>query len=279
MSQGERCFSVETIPAWDGHKQHTETYHQGIKVKISSLTRPISTGAILIVLWSLLVFSATLAKAAVEAEGLYTHGVPTRDGIGKFYFGREISQVMGHRGAAWLERQSRVRDEAPNEAVQAMQLASDTVVADIGAGTGYFTFRLAAQVPEGRVYAVDIQPEMLDIIRKRMQRGPVENVIPVKGQKDNPMLPAGEIDAVLLVDAYHEFAYPYEMMRAIVRALRPGGKVYLIEYRGEDPRIPIKPLHKMTQQQAIREMQAVGLAWVETKDFLPTQHFMVFEKK
>ena len=230
-------------------------------------------------LWSLLVLSATLAKAAVEAEGLYTHGVPTRDGIGKFYFGREISQVMGHRGAAWLERQSRVRDEAPNEAVQAMQLASDTVVADIGAGTGYFTFRLAAQVPEGRVYAVDIQPEMLDIIRKRMQRGPVENVIPVKGQKDNPMLPAGEIDAVLLVDAYHEFAYPYEMMRAIVRALRPGGKVYLIEYRGEDPRIPIKPLHKMTQQQAIREMQAVGLAWVETKDFLPIQHFMVFEKK
>ena len=248
-------------------------------MKISFLTRPIPISTILIVLWSLLVLSATLAKAAVEAEGLYTHGVPTRDGIGKFYFGREISQVMGHRGAAWLERQSRVRDEAPNEAVQAMQLASDTVVADIGAGTGYFTFRLAALVPEGRVYAVDIQPEMLDIIRKRMQRGPVENVIPVKGQKDNPMLPAGEIDAVLLVDAYHEFAYPYEMMRAIVRALRPGGKVYLIEYRGEDPRIPIKPLHKMTQQQAIREMQAVGLAWVETKDFLPTQHFMVFEKK
>jgi ubiquinone/menaquinone biosynthesis C-methylase UbiE len=159
-----------------------------------------------------------------------------------------------------------------------MQLSPDAVVADIGAGTGYFTFRIAALVPAGQVYAVDIQSEMLDIIRKRMQRRSVKNVIPVQGEPDDPMLPESTIDAALLVDAYHEFAYPYEMMRAIARSLRPGGRVFLIEYRGEDPQIPVKPLHKMTLQQAIREMQAVGLVWIETGDFLPTQHFMVFEK-
>lgn len=249
------------------------------RVQISAQKIPALSSIIVFALLTLLIASASLAQAATEAERLYTHGTPSRDGIGKFYYGREISQVMGHRGASWLERQSRVRDEAPNAAVRAMQLASDAVVADIGAGTGYFTFRLAAQVSDGRVYAVDIQDEMLDIIRKRMQRRSVTNVVPVKGESDKPMLPPGTIDAVLLVDAYHEFAYPYEMMRGIVRALRASGKVYLIEYRGEDPSIPIKPLHKMTQQQAIREMQAVGLSWVETRDVLPTQHFMVFEKK
>ena len=249
------------------------------RLPVIARTVPAPLSIIVYALWALLITSASLARSATEAEGLYTHGTPSRDGIGKFYYGREISQVMGHRSAAWLERQSRLRDEAPDAAVRAMQLTSDAVVADIGAGTGYFTFRLAAQVPDGRVYAVDIQDEMLDIIRKRMQRRTVINVLPVKGESDKPMLPPGAIDAVLLVDAYHEFAYPYEMMRGIVRALRPGGKMYLIEYRGEDPRIPIKPLHKMTQQQAIREMQAVGLSWVETRDILPTQHFMVFEKK
>ena len=234
---------------------------------------------ITIALFVLVVVNADFVQAAESAGERYTYGTPSRDGIGKFYLGREISQVMGHRGAAWLERQSRVIDEAPNAAVQAMQLVPDAVVADIGAGTGYFSFRLAAQVPQGRVYAVDVQPEMLDIIRKRIERRSVDNVAAVTGKVDDPMLPAEAIDAVLLVDAYHEFAYPYEMMRGIVRALRPGGRVFLIEYRGEDASIPIKRLHKMTQQQAIREMQAVGLEWVETRDFLPTQHFMVFEKR
>ena len=260
-------------------QQNTGFSDQNVRVPISIRTIPAPLSIIVFALWGLLIANASLAQASTEKEGLYTHGAPSRDGIGKFYHGREISQVMGHRGAAWLERQSRVRDEAPDKAVQAMQLANDAVVADIGAGTGYFSFRLAAQVSEGQVYAVDIQPEMLDIIRKRMQRRSVDNVIPLKGESDNPMLPPDAIDAVLLVDAYHEFTHPYEMMRGIVRALRAGGKVYLIEYRGEDPRIPIKPLHKMTQQQAIREMQAVGLSWIETRDVLPTQHFMVFEKK
>ena len=215
----------------------------------------------------MLVANTGLAEALVPADVDYSYAAATPDGTGKYYFGREIAQVMGHRGAGWLERKSRIEEEAPDQAVRAMHLSPDAVVADIGAGTGYFTFRMAALVPAGRVYAVDIQPEMLAIIRKRMQRRSVENVIPVKGEVDDPRLPERAVDAVLLVDAYHEFAYPYEMMSGIVRSLRPGGKVFLIEYRGEDSRIPIKPLHKMTQQQAIEEMQAVGLVWVETRRF------------
>lgn len=222
---------------------------------------------------------AVLADATASAESVYTTKTPSRDGIGKVYLGREISHVMGHRGAAWLERQSRVREELPDLAVQAMELSPDSVVADIGAGTGYFTFRMATFVPEGRVYAVDIQTEMLAIIRERMVQRSVDNIVPVKGRVDDPMLPSNSIDAALFVDAYHEFSHPHEMMQGIVRALRPGGRVYLIEYRGEDPAIPIKRLHKMTQQQAITEMKAVGLKWVETRDFLPTQHYMIFEKR
>jgi ubiquinone/menaquinone biosynthesis C-methylase UbiE len=218
------------------------------------------------------------AEVLVPANNHYSYAKASRGGTGKYYLGREIAQFMDHRGAGWLERKSRIDEEHPDLAVQAMQLPADAVVADIGAGSGYFTFRIAALVPAGRVYAVDIQPEMLDIIRTRMQRNSVKNIFPVEGKADDPMLPEGAVDAVLLVDAYHEFDHPYEMMRGIVRSLRPGGRVFLIEYRGEDLLLPISPLHKMTRQQATREMQAVGLDRVETRQFLPTQHYMVFEK-
>ena len=226
----------------------------------------------------LIVPADSVGQSSDSSENIYSFTAPSRDGIGKHYFGREISQVMGHRGAIWLERRSRVAEEHPDDVVKAMALAPDAKVADIGAGTGYFSLRIARQVPEGRVYAVDIQPEMLAILRERIERRGIGNILPVRGKTDDPMLPAETIDAVLVVDAYHEFAYPFEMMRGIVRSLRPGGRVFLVEYRGEDPRIPIKPLHKMTQRQAIKELEAAGLRWLETKDFLPTQHFMVFEK-
>ncbi|QVL48305.1 MAG: class I SAM-dependent methyltransferase [Thiocapsa sp.] len=218
------------------------------------------------------------AQSEPAADSLYTFHTPSRDGIGKTYFGREISQVMGHQGAAWLERRTRVVEERPDRVVEGMGLAPDARVADIGAGTGYFTFRIAEAVPTGRVYAVDVQPEMLEVLHKRIERRTITNVVPVLGAEDDPKLPPESLDAVLLVDAYHEFAHPYEMMQGIRRALRPGGRVFLIEYRGEDPRVPIKPLHKMTQAQAITELEAVGLRWVESLDILPTQHFMVFEK-
>jgi ubiquinone/menaquinone biosynthesis C-methylase UbiE len=226
----------------------------------------------------LILSTGSVGQPSATPEDIYTSTKPSRDGIGKLYFGREISQVMGHRGAAWLERRSRVAQELPDDVVKAMALAPDAKVADIGAGTGYFSLRIAPVVPDGRVYAVDIQPEMLAILRERTERRGITNVLPVRGKPDDPMLPAGTIDAVLMVDAYHEFAFPFEMMRGIVRSLRSGGRVYLVEYRGEDPSVPIKPLHKLTQRQAIKELKVVGLQWKETRDFLPTQHFMVFEK-
>jgi ubiquinone/menaquinone biosynthesis C-methylase UbiE len=223
--------------------------------------------------------AAPLAPAAkVAGEDVYVQREPSRDGTGKYYMGREIARVMGHRGADWLERSSREGEEAPDVLVRELELSPADVVADIGAGTGYFTFRLSPLVPDGTVFAVDIQEEMLDIIEEKMARAGVDNVFPVLGEIDDPRLPDGGVDLVLLVDSYHEFSHPMEMMRGIYRALRPGGRVVLIEYRLEDPDVPIKRLHKMSQEQAKAEMAAAGLQWVETRDILPRQHFMVFQK-
>jgi len=223
--------------------------------------------------------AAFAPRAAAEPDtSHYTTGPASRDGTGKFYMGREISKVMGHRGAAWLERPERAEVEEPDRVVDSLGLAPDDVVADIGAGTGYFTFRIAEQVPEGGVYAVDIQPEMLDILMERAWEQGFENVEPVRGDVDDPNLPAESVDLALIVDAYHEFSHPREMMEGLLGALRPGGRVVLLEYRAEDPSIPIKPLHKMTEAQVRRELEAAGLRHVETKDFLPRQHFLVFEK-
>ena len=213
-----------------------------------------------------------------EADGPYTTGRPSRDGIGKFYLGREISFVMGHRAAGWLERPDREREERTDLLIDALPLAPDDVVADIGAGTGYFSFRIAERVPAGRVLAVDIQPEMLDIVDARRARGDGDNVETVLGTVTDPMLPAGGVDLILLVDAYHEFSHPAEMGRAMVAALAPGGRLVLIEYRAEDPTVMIKPLHKMSESQARKEMAAIGLEWERTESFLPQQHFMVFRR-
>lgn len=192
--------------------------------------------------------------------------------------GREIARVMGHRGADWLERPTRVSTEFPDRVVQALGLTASDDVADIGAGTGYFTFRLSPLVPYGTVFAVDIQPEMLALIRERMEAAKATNVVPILGSAADPNLPDASVDVALLVDSYHEFSHPREMMSAIAAALRPGGRVVLVEYRGEDSTLPIQPLHRMTEAQAVREMEAIGLRWRATKDFLPQQHFMIFEK-
>lgn len=221
-----------------------------------------------------------LAPAPQDGEewpDYYKKKRPARDGIGKVYMGREISFVMGHLGMGWLERPEREREERPDLVIKNMELEPDSVVADIGAGSGYFAFRIAPKVPQGQVLAVDIQEEMLAEIRRRKTAG-TAHVKPIKGAIDNPNLPEASVDAVLMVDVYHEFSHPREMMEGIVKALKPGGRVYLIEYRGEDPSIPIFPLHKMTQRQARKEMKVVGLNWIRTERFLPTQHFMVFEK-
>lgn len=220
----------------------------------------------------------TTVAVAAEHPGYTFDADASRDGTGKFYMGREISQVMGHQGAGWLERPQRQSEERPDLVVMNMGLQPGDVVADIGAGTGYFSFPIAQLIGNGRVLAVDIQQEMLDLMKTRQAQTGVNNVEPVLGQIDDPNLPANTVDKALIVDAYHEFSHPYEMALGIFKALKPGGKLFLLEYRGEDDSVPIKPLHKMTQEQVIKEMRAVGFEWEETLDSLPWQHMFVFIK-
>ena len=202
------------------------------------------------------------------------------NGIGKFYMGREIAKVMGHLGAGWLERPEREREEQPSKLMQALQLKPGDVVADIGAGSGYFTFRLAEKVgPKGKVLAVDIQREMLDIIRRRMKTLRVTQVEPILGTEKDPKLPAESVDLILLVDVYHEFSQPFEMTENMVKALKPGGRLAFVEYRLEDPRVPILLVHKMSEKQVLKEMEAHPLKHVKTIGTLPRQHILIFEKK
>ena len=218
------------------------------------------------------------AAAAATTQPVYQSVAPSSDGIGKVYMGREIAQVMGHEGADWLERPEREKEERPAMLVDAMELRPTDVVADIGAGTGYFSFRIAPKVPQGKVLAVDIQQEMLDLLNAKAKQAGVKNVETVLGAESDPKLPAGSVDVVLMVDAYHEFSQPREMMEAIVRSLKPGGRVVQVEYRGEDPAVAIKPHHKMTVAQAIKEQAAVGLKHVATREDLPQQHILIFQK-
>jgi FkbM family methyltransferase len=218
-------------------------------------------------------------QAAAQAKSAYVlRSRPSLDGTGKVYLGREIAQIMGHLGAGWLERPSREAEEQPAKLLAALNLQPTDVVADIGAGTGYFSFRMARLLPQGRVLAVDVQPEMIDILEFLGKEYDVPNVQPILGNVKDPHLDPNSIDLALMVDAYHEFEYPQEMMQAIARALKPTGRIVLVEYRGENPLVRIKPLHKMTQRQVRKEMDAVGLHWVKTDETLPQQHIFIFGK-
>ncbi len=202
------------------------------------------------------------------------------DGIGKFYLGREIARVMGHQGADWLERPERDAEEKPDLLMEALRLKAGSVVADIGAGTGYFSWRLARAVGEtGLVYGVDIQQEMLDLLSKKMAERKVTNVKPVLGSIADARLPTNSIDLVLMVDVYHEFSHPFEMMQSISRSLKPGGRVVFVEYRMENPDVPIKQVHKMSEAQVRTEAELHALEWVETIKVLPRQHIIVFRRK
>lgn len=214
----------------------------------------------------------------VAADSPYSQQQPTADGIGKVYMGREIARVMGHEGAAWLERPSRRRDEAPDRLIQALELTPTDRVADIGAGTGYFSLPIARHVPQGQVFAVDIQPEMLEVIEYLCIENKISNIMPILGGQQQPNLAPDSIDLALMVDTYHEFDYPREMMRGIINALRPGGRIVLAEYRAENPLVRIKPLHKMSQAQVRRELEELGLIWRQTDNQLPQQHLIFFEK-
>ena len=226
----------------------------------------------------LMLLSSPACFSADPPSGVYRWGKPDRDGIGKYYMGRQISHVMGHLGASWLEREGREREERTDLVITNLSLEDNSVVADIGAGTGYFSFPVARRVPGGRVLAVDIQEEMLSIIEMRKKQAGIGNIETVLGSTTDPNLTEETVDLALIVDAYHELSHPFEMSKAIFSALKPGGRLVLIEYRGEDASVPIKPLHKMTQQQVRKELQAVGFRWEGTRDFLPQQHFMTFTK-
>jgi SAM-dependent methyltransferase len=212
------------------------------------------------------------------AMPLYREGRGSPDGIGKFYQGREIAAVMGFEGAPWLERPSRASEERPDLLVKELYLRPGMTVADIGAGSGYLSRRVAPIVGPGRVFAVDVQPQMVAMLRELSRRPEFKNLVPIQGDTDDVKLPLASIDLAVLVDVYHELAYPYEVMRSLIRALKPGGRIVLVEYRGEDPAVPIKPLHKMSEAQIVREMSALPLTWERTSERLPMQRIVVFRK-
>jgi ubiquinone/menaquinone biosynthesis C-methylase UbiE len=223
-----------------------------------------------------------MADDARPAEARYeTRARASRDGIGKIYFGREIAQVMGHQGAAWLERPEREQEERTDLLVTALALKPGEIVADIGAGSGYFSWRMAQKVGErGKVYAVEIQQEMIDILQVNMKKRGVGAIVqPVLGTVQDPKLPADSVDTIILVDVYHEFDFPFEMTRAMIQALKPGGRLVLVEYRGEDPAVPIKPLHKMTVAQVRKEMTMHPVAFEQTIATLPRQPIIVFRRR
>jgi ubiquinone/menaquinone biosynthesis C-methylase UbiE len=218
------------------------------------------------------------APPTIEAPpaGAYGECAATPDGIGRTYFGREIAAFMTHQGISWLERNSREAEEHTSALLDALELRPGMCVADIGAGSGRLTVPMARRVAPGIAYGTDIQPEMLAFLEARARKEGLANIRGILGDLDDVMLPAGAVDLVLLVDAYHEFDHPWEMMRSIVRALKPTGRVALVEFRAEDDSVPIKALHKMTERQARRELEAAGLHWIRTDARLPWQHLMWF---
>ena len=209
----------------------------------------------------------------------YTYKRGDYNGIGKWYMGREIAYVMGFQGINWLERSEREIEEDVSTLIKNMEIKTDDTIADIGAGSGYHVFRMAPLAENGLVYAVDIQPEMLEAIELKKRSKRVSNVETVLGSEKSINLPKNSLDKILLVDVYHEFSYPAEMVGSIKNALKSNGQLFLIEYRGEDSSVPIKKIHKMTVKQSIKEMEAAGFRLKENIDNLPWQHCMIFEKK
>lgn len=194
--------------------------------------------------------------------------------------GREYAKPMSADGADWLSRPERDQEEHPKQAIDALRIAKGATVADIGAGSGYITALLARRVgPSGKVYANDIQVRMLDLLRQNIARQKLANVEPVLGAIDDPKVPANSIDMALMVDVYHEFSEPQKMLRGIRTALRSDGRMALIEYRGEDPNVPIRPEHKMTVAQVRAEVEPEGFRFVETIEILPRQHIVIFVKQ
>lgn len=234
--------------------------------------------------WSVVLGHFILALGLTAAEPVTNRyekrTVHDPSGIGLFYMGREIAHVMGHQAASWLERPEREQEERTQLLIESLKFRPGELVADIGAGTGYHVRRIAPRVaPGGRVFAVEIQQEMLDLLTNNLAGIGITNVVPVLGTVTDPKLPAGTLDTIIMVDVYHEFDRPYEMVEAMCRALKPGGRLVFVEFRAEDDKVPIKRVHKMTEAQVKKEMTAHPLMWKETLGVLPWQHIVIFTRR
>ena len=231
----------------------------------------------------LALLAAALADEAPKPPSpLYeTRAEHDRNGIGKFFMGREIAHIMGHQAAGWLDRPEREEEERTDKMVEMLGLKPGMSVADIGCGTGYFAERMARKVgPDGVVYGVDIQQEMLDLMQRKMRLKQIKNVKPILGAEADPKLPDASCDLMIMIDVYHEFDVPYEMTRKMIAGLRKGGRLVFVEFRAEDPTVPIKEVHKMSEAQVKKEMAIhPELEFVVTKKDLPQQHIIIFRKK
>ena len=200
------------------------------------------------------------------------------NGIKKWYMGRQIAQVMSHYGIDWLEREERQREENTSLLLKNLAVKPGMFIADIGAGSGYHSALLSKMVGSGKVFAVDVEPEMIAYLNERIKKEKLSRIVPVLSTEQKVSLPENTIDMMLLVDVYHEFSYPYEMALSMRSALKPGGKLVLVEFRSEDSTVPIKTIHKMSEAQAIKEFKAAGFRFDKNIDNLPWQHCLVFTK-
>jgi ubiquinone/menaquinone biosynthesis C-methylase UbiE len=225
-----------------------------------------------------LLFFALLQAATLTAQERYTLKPGDPNGISKWYMGRQIAQVMSHFGIDWLERQEREQEENTTQLLKNLAVQPGMAIADIGAGSGYHSTLLSKMVGNGKVYAVDVEREMIAFLNERIKREGKKNIIPVLSTEKTVSLPANSMDLMLLVDVYHEFSFPYEMAQSMLEALKPGGKLVLVEFRAEDPNVPIKTIHKMSQQQAVKEFKAAGFSFEKNISNLPWQHCLIFRK-
>ena len=226
----------------------------------------------------ILLFIALLNAATLMAQERYTVKSGDPNGINKWYMGRQIAHVMSHYGIEWLERKEREMEENTSQLLKNLAVQPGTAIADIGAGSGYHSTLLSKMVGTGKVYAVDVEPEMIAYLKARIKLEGHKNIIPVLSTEQKVSLPANSIDIMLLVDVYHEFSFPYEMTLSMLEALKPSGKLVLVEFRAEDPNVPIKTIHKMSERQAVKEFKASGFLFEKNIGNLPWQHCLIFRK-
>lgn len=228
---------------------------------------------------SILLFAFLSLSLFSLGQDRYTIKAGDPNGIDKWYMGRQIAHVMSHYGIDWLEREEREKEENTSLLLKNMAIKPGMVIADIGAGSGYHSALLSKMVGTGKVFAVDVEPEMIAYLNKRIKQEKLSGIVPVLSTEQKLSLPDNTVDMMLLVDVYHEFSYPYEMALSMLAALKPGGKLVLVEFRSEDATVPIKTIHKMSKAQAIKEFKAAGFIFDKNIDNLPWQHCLIFTKQ